>query len=159
VKPRLFFYALVLAFVFVLGRLAGVPTGSPHRLSGHPSSLAEKLELAKRQLAHDRVPGSHHWLGRDRVYVNQLHHALAPAVDGCLHALIWRESRWNVHATNPQTGAYGLPQALPGSKMASAGPRWRDDPATQIRWMLGYVTGRYGGSCAALAFQVANGWY
>jgi hypothetical protein len=49
-KPRLFFYALVLAFVFMLGRLAGVPTGSPHRLSGHPSSLAGKLALAKRQV-------------------------------------------------------------------------------------------------------------
>lgn len=82
-----------------------------------------------------------------------------PAVDGCLSALIQRESGWNVHATNSDTGAYGLPQALPGSKMASAGPNWRHDPATQIRWMVGYVNGRYGGSCAALSHQIAYGWY
>ncbi len=81
----------------------------------------------------------------------------APAVDGCLSELIQRESGWNAHAMNA-SGAYGLPQALPGSKMASAGADWRDNPATQIRWMLGYV-GRYGGSCGALAFQKANGYY
>ncbi len=81
----------------------------------------------------------------------------APAVDGCLSELIQRESGWDAHASNP-SGAYGLPQALPGSKMASAGADWRDNPATQIRWMIGYVA-RYGGSCAALAFQKANGYY
>jgi hypothetical protein len=114
VKPRQFFYALVLAFVFMLGRLAGVPTGSPHRLSGHPSSLAGKLVLAKRQVAHDRTPGSHHWVGRDRVYVNQLQRALRPvtvtaiicAVFGpyCSQALrvAWCESRYRVYARNGQ---------------------------------------------------------
>jgi hypothetical protein len=81
-----------------------------------------------------------------------------PGVDSCLSELIDRESGWNVHATNPVTGAYGLPQALPGSKMASAGADWHDNPATQIRWMLGYVS-KYHGSCGALAFQKANGWY
>lgn len=85
--------------------------------------------------------------------------APAPAVDGCLSELIQRESQWNVTATNPTTGAYGLPQALPGSKMASAGPDWATNPATQIRWMLGYVAGRYGSTCAALSFQTANGYY
>jgi len=84
----------------------------------------------------------------------------APAsVDGCLSELIERESGWDVTATNPSTGAYGLPQALPGSRMATAGPDWATNPQTQIRWMLGYVAGRYGGSCAALAFQQAHGWY
>jgi hypothetical protein len=91
-----------------------VASADAHRLSGHPKSLAGKLVLAKRQVQHDRSPGSHHWVGRDRVYVNQLQHALAPAVDGCLHALIWRESRWNVHATNPQTGAYGFAAGVAG---------------------------------------------
>lgn len=80
------------------------------------------------------------------------------SVDGCLSELISRESGWDVHAENPRSHAYGLPQALPGKKMASAGADWHDNPATQIRWMLGYVQ-KYGGSCGALAFQKANGWY
>ncbi len=82
-----------------------------------------------------------------------------PPVDACLNELIQRESGWNVHATNPVSGAYGLPQALPGSKMASAGADWRDNPWTQVKWMVQYVNSRYGGSCAALAFQKANGYY
>jgi hypothetical protein len=55
--------------------------------------------------------------------------------------------------------SYGLPQALPPSKMASAGRDWRTNPWTQLRWMRGYVNGRYGGSCKALAFWRTNGWY
>ncbi len=80
-----------------------------------------------------------------------------PVVDSCLAELIRRESGWDVHAQNP-SGAYGLPQALPGSKMASAGADWADNPATQIRWMVGYVQ-KYGGSCGALSFQEAHGYY
>jgi hypothetical protein len=83
-----------------------------------------------------------------------------PAVDSCLATIIEREgSGGDPHATNPSTGAYGIPQALPGSKMASAGADWATNPATQIRWMIGYVNGRYGGSCAALAHSYAYGWY
>lgn len=87
-----------------------------------------------------------------------LHAHAKPVVDGCLSELISRESGWRVDATNPSSGAYGLPQALPGEKMKSAGADWKTNPMTQIRWMLGYVTA-YGGSCGALAFQKANGWY
>jgi hypothetical protein len=83
-----------------------------------------------------------------------------PPVDDCLRTLIDREgSNWNPRATNPETGAYGIPQALPGSKMATAGADWRTNPATQIRWMVGYVNGRYGGSCGALSHSYAYGWY
>jgi hypothetical protein len=57
--------------------------------------------------------------------------------------LVAGESGWNVHARNASSGAYGLPQSLPGSKMASAGPDWRDNAATQLRWMLDYIAGRY----------------
>lgn len=77
----------------------------------------------------------------------------------CAAALIQRESGWRVNATNPSSGAYGLPQALPGSKMAAAGPDWRTNPVTQLRWMRTYVDQRYGGICNALAFQQRNGWY
>jgi hypothetical protein len=77
----------------------------------------------------------------------------------CLVALWNRESHWNVYAGNPSTGAYGIPQALPGSKMASAGPNWQNDAATQITWGLGYITGRYGNPCGAWAHSQSSGWY
>lgn len=77
----------------------------------------------------------------------------------CLDALYMRESGWNVHADNPTSDAYGIPQALPGSKMASAGPDWMNDAATQIRWGLEYIRGSYGTPCGALDHENAFGWY
>jgi len=77
----------------------------------------------------------------------------------CADALITKESGWRVNATNPSSGAYGLPQALPGSKMASAGADWRTNPATQLRWMKSYVDSRYGGICGAWNHSQANNWY
>lgn len=82
-----------------------------------------------------------------------------PAVDSCLDAILQREGGYNPHAYNASSGAYGGPQALPGSKMASAGADWRDNIWTQIRWMVSYVNGRYGGSCAALDAWNRQGWY
>ena len=67
----------------------------------------------------------------------------------CLVNLWTRESRWNYQAQNSSSGAYGIPQALPGSKMASAGSDWASNPATQITWGLGYISGRYGSPCGA----------
>jgi hypothetical protein len=77
----------------------------------------------------------------------------------CLNSLWNEESGWNVYATNPSTGAYGIPQALPGSKMASAGPDWQTDAATQIRWGLTYIKSLYGSPCGAWAHEEADGWY
>jgi hypothetical protein len=77
---------------------------------------------------------------------------------GCLDSLWMRESHWNVHAANP-SGAYGIPQALPGSKMSSAGADWRDNPVTQIKWGLGYIADRYGSPCGAWAHSQGHGWY
>ncbi|MFB6608766.1 hypothetical protein ACFCVO_00455 [Agromyces sp. NPDC056379] len=77
---------------------------------------------------------------------------------GCLVALWNKESGWNVTAGSPG-GAYGIPQALPGSKMASAGADWQTSAATQISWGLGYVAGRYGTACGAWAHFQANNWY
>jgi len=77
----------------------------------------------------------------------------------CLDSLWNEESGWNVHASNPSSGAYGIPQALPGSKMASAGPDWESDAATQIRWGLGYIQALYGSPCGAWAHEQADGWY
>ena len=77
----------------------------------------------------------------------------------CLVSLWNRESGWNVYAQNPSSGAYGIPQALPGSKMGSAGADWATNPATQIAWGLSYIEGRYGTPCDAWAYSEANGWY
>ncbi len=78
---------------------------------------------------------------------------------GCLNSLWNRESGWNTYAQNPSSGAYGIPQALPGSKMASAGSDWRTNPATQIRWGLGYIQARYGSPCGAWSHSQSVGWY
>jgi hypothetical protein len=77
----------------------------------------------------------------------------------CLDSIYSQESGWNVHAANPSSSAYGIPQALPGSKMASAGPNWENDAATQIKWGIGYIKGRYGSPCSAWGFKQSNGWY
>lgn len=77
----------------------------------------------------------------------------------CLSALWGQESGWNVYAENPSSGAYGIPQALPGSKMAAAGANWQTDPATQISWGLGYIRASYGSPCAAWDHEEAAGWY
>jgi hypothetical protein len=74
--------------------------------------------------------------------------------------LLWqRESGWSEHAQNSSSGAYGIPQALPGSKMASAGPRWWSNATTQIRWGLRYIKARYGSPRSAWSHSQALGWY
>jgi hypothetical protein len=77
----------------------------------------------------------------------------------CLVKLWDRESNWRWNATNRSSGAYGIPQSLPASKMASAGADWRTNPETQILWGLGYIDGRYGSPCAALLHSDVNNWY
>ncbi|MDR1441174.1 MAG: ubiquitin-like domain-containing protein [Bifidobacteriaceae bacterium] len=77
----------------------------------------------------------------------------------CLISLWNRESGWRVNASNRSSGAYGIPQALPGSKMASAGSDWQTNPATQIKWGLGYISGRYGTPCGAWSAFQSKGWY
>ncbi len=77
----------------------------------------------------------------------------------CLDPLWAHESGWSVTAYNAGSGAYGIPQALPGSKMASAGPDWQTNAATQIRWGLEYIKGTYGSPCAAWDHEQATGWY
>jgi resuscitation-promoting factor RpfB len=85
-----------------------------------------------------------HWRHRQFKYLNWL----------------WsRESSWNVHASNPYSGAYGIPQAVPGSKMASAGRDWPNSARTQIRWGMHYIASRYGSPSAAWAHECSTGWY
>ena len=77
----------------------------------------------------------------------------------CFSNIVNHESSWNYRAVNPSSGAYGLFQALPGSKMSSAGADWRTNPATQIKWGLNYMDNRYGSPCEAWTFWQANHWY
>jgi hypothetical protein len=76
----------------------------------------------------------------------------------CLNNIYTRESGWRYDAENA-SGAYGIPQALPGDKMASAGSDWMTNPATQIKWGLGYIQERYGDPCSAWSFWQAHGYY
>ncbi len=77
----------------------------------------------------------------------------------CLINLWNRESRWRTSAQNSYSGAYGIPQSLPGSKMASAGADWRTNYRTQVDWGLGYISGRYGSPCKAWDHSESHGWY
>lgn len=76
-----------------------------------------------------------------------------------LNWIINHESGWNPKATNPGSGAYGIPQSLPGNKMASAGKDWRTNPITQLKWMYSYVKGRYGNASNAKHFWQTHNWY
>ncbi|AQW53089.1 transglycosylase SLT domain-containing protein [Streptomyces violaceusniger] len=77
----------------------------------------------------------------------------------CFSNIVDHESTWNYQASNPSSGAYGLVQALPASKMSSAGSDWQTNPATQIKWGVNYMNERYGSPCDAWAFWQANGHY
>ncbi|MCZ0981925.1 transglycosylase SLT domain-containing protein [Streptomyces diastatochromogenes] len=77
----------------------------------------------------------------------------------CADAVFTRESNWNPYATNPTSGAYGIAQALPARKYASAGSDWRSNGITQVRWGLSYMKSRYGSPCGAWAFWQSRHWY
>lgn len=77
----------------------------------------------------------------------------------CYDNLIVSESNWDPHATNPTSGAYGIPQSLPGNKMATVASDWRTNPATQIIWGLTYVKQVYGTPCSAWQFKQGHNWY
>jgi hypothetical protein len=77
----------------------------------------------------------------------------------CFNNIIMRESMWKINATNASSGAYGIPQALPGSKMATIASDWRTNPATQIIWGIEYMKDRYGSPCGAWGFKSSHGWY
>lgn len=77
----------------------------------------------------------------------------------CLVKLWDRESNWRVNAYNASSGAYGIPQALPGNKMATAGPDWLTNPETQINWGINYIKNRYGSPCSALSHSDRHNWY
>ena len=77
----------------------------------------------------------------------------------CLDSLWTKESRWKVNADNPSSSAYGIPQALPGNRMAAYGSDWRTNPVVQIKWGLDYIENTYGSPCSAWSHSQAKGWY
>ncbi|HEX6498390.1 MAG TPA: transglycosylase SLT domain-containing protein [Micromonosporaceae bacterium] len=77
----------------------------------------------------------------------------------CLVNMWNKESHWNERAVNSSSGAYGIPQALPGDKMAVYGSDWRTNPVPQIKWGLDYIKNRYNSPCGAWSFWQAHGWY
>jgi hypothetical protein len=129
------------AFAAVTAHKPGV-AGRP--VSGKATKKRRKARhLSARQIAR-RMLHSFHWRGWQFKYLN----------------LLWsHESSWNVFAENPYSGAYGIPQAVPGSKMSSAGPNWERSARTQIRWGLRYIREIYGSPLSAWRHELATGWY
>jgi hypothetical protein len=86
-------------------------------------------------------------------------HGWSSSQFACLDSLWTKESGWNYQASNSSSGAFGIPQALPAKKLASAGADWRTNPVTQIRWGLQYIADTYGSPCSAWAHSRATNWY
>jgi hypothetical protein len=117
--------------------LAAATTGMV--LTAAPAQAAPSTATQAKAIAHKMIPDDAQYNAFSRI--------------------VEHESGWNVTATNSSSGAYGLVQALPGAKMASAGSDWKTNPATQIEWGLDYMNSRYGSATDAWAFWQANGWY
>lgn len=170
-------FATFVTFAFLAVTLAPPPTGSTYAATGsHLSGETQSVDVAGDYSLSTE---------RDAFSVSEIRVApTAPAVGipdagsaqaialemvlargwdmtefSCLVALWTRESNWNAYSHNSSSGAYGIPQALPGEKMASAGDDWATNPATQITWGLGYITDRYGTPCGAWGHSEEKGWY
>lgn len=114
---------------------------------------------ASRSAARDDLPSGAAVGGSASDAVAYAQSAMSTTEYECIAHIITNESSWNVNATNASSGAYGLGQALPGSKMASAGADWQSNGVTQMKWTIGYVNSRYGGACKAWSFWQANHYY
>jgi Transglycosylase SLT domain len=109
-----------------------------------PAKRRAAWPLSPRRVARDMLISDFHWSRWQFRYLDML----------------WeQESGWNPYACNPGSGAYGIPQALPGDKMASAGPDWRTDVRTQVRWGMAYIRDRYGTPLQAWLHEQSDGWY
>ncbi|GAA3933526.1 transglycosylase SLT domain-containing protein [Actinomadura viridis] len=114
----------------------------------------------KAQQERERLARSNPTAGQNKAYGKKMNELKGWA--RCWPSLetLWtRESSWNERAVNPSSGAYGIPQALPASKLASAGSDWRTSSPTQIAWGLGYIKARYKDPCRAWAFWQSHHWY
>ena len=132
--------------VVLVGTGDATASAAPAAASSAPAAetAAAGTDAASAQAVARSMMGSYGW-GDDQF--------------SCLVSLWNRESSWDYQAENASSGAYGIPQSLPGSKMGSVGADWRTNPTTQIVWGLGYISGRYGSPCSAWAHSEATGWY
>jgi flagellar biosynthesis GTPase FlhF len=128
------------------------------REAAQAAAAAEAAEAAEEEAAEaEEIPVQPSYTVEE---VQAIAQQMVPADEfTCFSSIVDHESSWDYTATNPYSGAYGLMQALPGSKMVSAGADWQTNPATQIEWGLMYMDDRYGGPCGAWEFWQANGWY
>lgn len=117
------------------------------------------LPIAKQDVAHGVSEEVEPTDPRDIALSMLSEHGWSSDQFSCLDSLYTHESGWDPLAENPSSGAYGIPQSLPGDKMASYGDDWRTNPATQLAWGLAYIDERYGSPCGAWDFWTANNWY
>ena len=131
-----------------------LPAHTPIRTPQHKAVVRHHRKVASRQHARRALTGSPKTIAHALV----LQRGWSNTQFGCLERLWTRESDWRVAAENP-SGAYGIPQALPGSKMAMMGADWRTNPVTQIRWGLYYIAATYGTPCTALEHSYRYNYY
>ncbi|WP_377266781.1 transglycosylase SLT domain-containing protein [Peterkaempfera sp. SMS 1(5)a] len=128
-----------------------------------PAASAATAQQTTRTSAHHQQADARTFAattGTSAAAAKALAKSMVPASQwASFNQIVSHESSWNMHATNAASGAYGLCQALPGSKMASAGSDWRTNPATQIKWAMTYMNDRYGSPNAAWNFWQTHHWY
>ncbi|HEY3981954.1 MAG TPA: lytic transglycosylase domain-containing protein [Streptosporangiaceae bacterium] len=163
VRLRLAVSGPVIALLAVAGGIAGSPSaGAAVRAAAAPAGRAatarpavEPAALAAPAAAAPAARGPRRIA---RAMLARFHWSVARQFPA-LNKLWNRESGWRVHAYNRHSGAQGIPQADPGRKMASAGPDWSTNAATQIRWGLRYIRSRYGSPRGAWRHEIHAGWY
>jgi hypothetical protein len=132
------------AVAAVAGATATAPPKPKHKKQKRAARAVKRAPLTPKEMARQLVAQHKGW---------------KPAQFTCLDKLWTRESGWNPHNLNGGSGAYGIPQSLPASKMATFGSDWRDNPLTQIKWGLWYIAGRYGTPCNAWAHSERYNYY
>ena len=163
--------ALAVAAIAATGGLTGSPAARPvipaHSVSTAPPgpahAAASPAANSAATLTVQATAATRHRLGwKKEIAWKMMSHRFGWRPKYQFRSLnrLWEhESSWRIHAYNPYSGAYGIPQAVPGIKMASAGPDWQDSARTQIRWGLRYIKAVYGKPRRAWAHEVAYGWY
>jgi hypothetical protein len=129
------------------------------KLAAERKAAAERAARAKRERALNQAIANARSNPRAYAKIAVAERGWSSSQFQCLDLLWKRESGWNYRAQNPSSGAYGIPQALPGSKMGTVAADWRTNPITQIKWGLNYIAGRYGTPCGAWAHSESRGWY
>jgi hypothetical protein len=142
------------------GSRSGTAGSAARELAPHTPARPARTVARPHRTAASRAHARRALVGSPRTIAHALvlRHGWSESQFGCLDRLWTRESGWRLTAHNP-SGAYGIPQALPGSKMALMGADWRTNPITQIRWGLYYIAGAYGTPCAALEHSYAYNYY